>query len=130
LVEEVIKVTKTEMEIKSELAIQLDKKTNDQSNFAIAANSFLFSPLATLVTGTLEGYYVYIPIVVCAIGIAFNAYIIWYLNNMKSNITAYKLSFDFKGFSIIDAFKKFAPYVFLAAWIFSLILVLLQIFTG
>lgn len=113
---------------KSELAIQVDKKTNDQSNIAILANSFLFSPLAALVTGTLEGYYVYIPVILCAIGIAFNVFIIWYLNNMKSNIIANKLSFDVMGFSIIDAFKKFAPYVFLVAWIFSLILVLLQIF--
>jgi len=63
-----------------ELVIHQDKKLSDRSNILIAAQSFLFGGIATLLSDfNLESWHAIIPVVICLTGVSIN--IVWWLSN-------------------------------------------------
>lgn len=63
-----------------ELILHQDKKLSDRSNILIAAQSFLFGGIATLLRDfKLESWHAMIPVVICLTGVSIN--IVWGRSN-------------------------------------------------
>jgi hypothetical protein len=135
-----------------QLALQKAKTLNDQANFVIAANSFLFLPFVSCFTGgrELTGLLVLLPIIICGVGILLNAGLIWYIyrakkviesynKTIKEAIKSYDKAFEaYKGLprlsdfftSLFDFFKKYAPIVLLVTWCLCISIVIAQLSLG
>jgi hypothetical protein len=125
-----------------DLILYQDKKINDRANILIAAQSFLFGGIATLLRDMkLTSWHLMIPVIICLTGIGIN--IIWGRSNgkqmRKTNDTINKLSNQKKAsaiFSILDTKKinnpkltdfvsEWMPFVLAFGWIFTLIFYIL-----
>ena len=128
------------------IVLNSDKKVSDRTNIIIGANSFLFVPLVQ--SFALSGYLQAIPIILCGIGIGLNAFLRFFniiqIERTKESLrdlakserespffANYFKGADTKDFSrLYDVFNKYAPILFIVAWILCLVFSLLQITFG
>lgn len=126
------------------LVVQLEEQISTRTNIIIAANSFLFMPFVSLITGStpLTGYLVWIPIILCMVGIVLNIFWVYSTFNQihkrdylitRSNLVAYfqippdkNAANKSNESSFYDTFNKAAPFLMIIAWIFILGFYILQ----
>ena len=138
------------------LIVKASGEISDRTNLVIAANAFLFGAFATMLGSTsLNGYKLYIPIIICILGIAINIYLevlsfkqankikkilqkrpnavvseivkeYYTSNNIENGKVVKGEIFD----AILSTFNKGAPIILTIGWILCLVLYTLQTTVG
>jgi hypothetical protein len=136
-----------ERESIEQLILHLEEKVSNRANIIIAANSFLFNAFAILVASKITGNLVWIPLIICLLGIGINLLILsnkaqiskitsslnQYLDKEegKDLFTMFSTSFFYKHYfnpgdnktsTFSDIFNMLAPLLMIAGWIGCIII--------